>query len=67
MASHRYTTVDVFTQTALKGNALAVVHDAADVPDATMQQFAHWTNLSETTFLLPPTCNEEGVPASSFL
>jgi len=55
MASHRYTTVDVFTQTALKGNALAVVHDAADVSDATMQQFAHWTNLSETTFLLPPT------------
>jgi PhzF family phenazine biosynthesis protein len=55
MASHRYTTVDVFTQTALKGNALAVVHEAADVSDATMQQFAHWTNLSETTFLLPPT------------
>ena len=55
MASRRYTTVDVFTQTALKGNALAVVHDAADVSDTTMQQFAHWTNLSETTFLLPPT------------
>ena len=55
MASHRYTTVDVFTATPLKGNALAVVHDAVGLSDATMQQFAHWTNLSETTFLLPPT------------
>jgi PhzF family phenazine biosynthesis protein len=55
MASYRYNTVDVFTATPLKGNALAVVHDAVGVPDATMQEFARWTNLSETTFLLPPT------------
>lgn len=55
MASYRYTTVDVFTATPLKGNALAVVHDAAGLSDDTMQRFAHWTNLSETTFLLPPT------------
>jgi PhzF family phenazine biosynthesis protein len=55
MASYRYTTVDVFTATPLKGNALAVVHDATGLSDDTMQQFAHWTNLSETTFLLPPT------------
>ena len=55
MASYRYNTVDVFTATPLKGNALAVVHDATGLSDATMQQFAHWTNLSETTFLLPPT------------
>jgi PhzF family phenazine biosynthesis protein len=55
VASHRYHTVDVFTKTPLKGNALAVVHDAADLSSAAMQQFAHWTNLSETTFLLPPT------------
>jgi len=55
MASYRYTTVDVFTATPLKGNALAVVHGAAGVSDDTMQRFAHWTNLSETTFLLPPT------------
>jgi PhzF family phenazine biosynthesis protein len=55
MASYRYDTVDVFTATPLKGNALAVVHDAVGLSDATMQQFAHWTNLSETTFLLPPT------------
>jgi PhzF family phenazine biosynthesis protein len=55
MASYRYTTVDVFTATPLKGNALAVVHDATSLSDDTMQRFAHWTNLSETTFLLPPT------------
>jgi PhzF family phenazine biosynthesis protein len=55
MASCRYSTVDVFTATPLKGNALAVVHDATEWSDTAMQQFAHWTNLSETTFLLPPT------------
>jgi PhzF family phenazine biosynthesis protein len=55
MASYRYNTVDVFTATPLKGNALAVVHDATGWSDAAMQKFAHWTNLSETTFLLPPT------------
>jgi PhzF family phenazine biosynthesis protein len=54
MSTYRYTTVDVFTATPLKGNALAVVHDATELSDATMQKFAHWTNLSETTFLLPP-------------
>ena len=55
MASYRYNTVDVFTAKPLKGNALAVVHDATGLSDAAMQKFAHWTNLSETTFLLPPT------------
>jgi PhzF family phenazine biosynthesis protein len=55
MPSYRYNTVDVFTATPLKGNALAVVHDAVGVSDATMQEFARWTNLSETTFVLPPT------------
>jgi PhzF family phenazine biosynthesis protein len=55
MASFRYTAVDVFTAVPLKGNALAVVHDAVGLADETMQAFARWTNLSETTFLLPPT------------
>jgi PhzF family phenazine biosynthesis protein len=55
MASYRYSTVDVFTATPLKGNALAVVHGADDWSDEAMQKFAHWTNLSETTFLLEPT------------
>jgi len=50
-----YTQVDVFTQTPLLGNPLAVVHDAAGLSDAQMQAFARWTQLSETTFLLPPS------------
>jgi predicted PhzF superfamily epimerase YddE/YHI9 len=40
---------------AAAGNPLAVVHDAEGLDDATMAAFARWTNLSETTFLLPPT------------
>lgn len=51
----RFHQLDVFTATPLKGNPLAVVHDAQGLDDATMAAFARWTNLSETTFLLPPT------------
>jgi PhzF family phenazine biosynthesis protein len=51
---HRFHQLDVFTATPLKGNPLAVVHDAQGLSDATMAAFARWTNLSETTFLLPP-------------
>ena len=47
--------VDVFTDQAYFGNPLAVVLDASDIDDAAMARFAQWTNLSETTFLLPPT------------
>lgn len=47
--------VDVFTAIPYKGNPVAVVFDADDLSDEQMQQFAHWTNLSETTFLLAPT------------
>ena len=53
--SRRFTQVDVFTDKPLLGNPLAVVHDAQGLSDAQMQAFARWTNLSETTFLLPPT------------
>src|ERR1700752_1989537 len=53
--NHPFTQVDVFTDIALRGNPLAVVHDADDLSDAQMQAFARWTNLSETTFLLRPT------------
>ena len=53
--SRRFTQVDVFTDTPLLGNPLAVVHDAQGLSEAQMQAFARWTNLSETTFLLPPT------------
>jgi PhzF family phenazine biosynthesis protein len=53
--TRRYTEVDVFTPTPLRGNPLAVVHDAEGLSDEQMAAFARWTNLSETTFLLPPT------------
>jgi PhzF family phenazine biosynthesis protein len=47
--------VDVFTTRPYRGNPVAVVHAAADLGTEAMQRFANWTNLSETTFLLPPT------------
>ena len=47
--------VDVFTDTPYLGNPLAVVLDGTDLSDDEMQHFAHWTNLSETAFLLPPS------------
>lgn len=51
----RFMQIDVFTAVALKGNPVAVVLDGAGLNDAAMQQFANWTNLSETTFVLPAT------------
>jgi PhzF family phenazine biosynthesis protein len=54
MTTRRFSQLDVFTATPLRGNPLAVVHDATGLSDAQMQDFARWTNLSETTFLLPP-------------
>jgi PhzF family phenazine biosynthesis protein len=51
----RFHQLDVFSAVPLKGNPLAVVHAAAGLTDETMAAFARWTNLSETTFLLPPT------------
>jgi PhzF family phenazine biosynthesis protein len=50
-----FSQVDVFTAAALLGNPLAVVHDGSGLDTERMQAFARWTNLSETTFLLPPT------------
>lgn len=47
--------MDVFTSEPYRGNPLAVVVDADGFDAGQMQQFANWTNLSETTFLLPPT------------
>jgi PhzF family phenazine biosynthesis protein len=46
--------VDVFTSTPYFGNPLAVVLDGEGLSDADLQRFAGWTNLSETTFVLPP-------------
>jgi PhzF family phenazine biosynthesis protein len=50
--------VDVFTTTPYLGNPVAVVLDADGLSDADMQRFARWTNLSETTFVLPPTAGD---------
>jgi PhzF family phenazine biosynthesis protein len=47
--------VDVFTAAPYLGNPLAVVLDGSGLSDDGMQHFAHWTHLSETTFVLPPT------------
>jgi PhzF family phenazine biosynthesis protein len=47
--------VDVFGDGVFAGNPLAVIADAGDLDTADMQRIANWLNLSETTFLLPPT------------
>lgn len=51
----RFKQVDVFTARPFSGNPVAVVIDAEDLETETMQRIARWTNLSETTFLLPST------------
>lgn len=55
MPQRPFKQVDVFTHTPYWGNPLAVVLDSAGLEDEAMQRFARWTNLSETTFLLPPS------------
>ena len=55
MSVRAFRQVDVFTDRAGWGNPLAVVLDGSGLDDAAMQRFAAWTNLSETTFVLPPT------------
>lgn len=51
----RFSQVDVFGSGPCSGNPVAVVLDARGLSDEEMQRFARWTNLSETTFVLPPT------------
>jgi PhzF family phenazine biosynthesis protein len=55
MQRRPYKQVDVFSAVPYLGNPLAVVLDGDGLTDAQMQSFARWTNLSETTFLQPPT------------
>ncbi|HEY7145692.1 MAG TPA: PhzF family phenazine biosynthesis protein [Streptosporangiaceae bacterium] len=57
MAARRraFRQVDVFSAAAFRGNPLAVVLDGSDLDTGRMQQLASWTNLSETTFVLPPS------------
>lgn len=58
MSKHLFSQVDVFSSEPMRGNPVAVVHDAItadgeDLSTQEMQAFARWTNLSETTFVLP--------------
>ena len=51
----RFRQVDVFTAEPYLGNPVAVVLDGDGLDTADLQRFARWTNLSETTFVIPPT------------
>ncbi|MFD1712425.1 PhzF family phenazine biosynthesis protein [Ottowia sp. GY511] len=55
MRNRPFQQIDVFTAAPGYGNPVAVVLDGTGLDDAAMQHFARWTNLSETTFVLPPT------------
>ena len=58
MASRPFRQVDVFTAEPLLGNPVAVVEDSSGLTTEQMHAFTSWTNLSEATFLLPPTTEE---------
>jgi PhzF family phenazine biosynthesis protein len=55
MRQRPFKQIDVFTDTPYLGNPLAVVLDGNGLSTEEMQRFTNWTNLSEATFLLPPT------------
>jgi trans-2,3-dihydro-3-hydroxyanthranilate isomerase len=53
VASYRYVVADVFTDTPLAGNQLAVFTDARDIPEDMLQPLAREMNFSETVFVYP--------------
>ena len=55
MQQRPFRQIDVFSHHPGFGNPVAVVLDAQGLSDADMRRFAAWTNLAETTFLMPPT------------
>jgi trans-2,3-dihydro-3-hydroxyanthranilate isomerase len=57
----RYVVCDVFTDTPLAGNQLAVFTDARDLDELTMQALAKEMNFSESVFVLPPTVDDAEV------
>ncbi|WP_210543876.1 PhzF family phenazine biosynthesis protein [Rhodoferax sp. PAMC 29310] len=63
MTQRPFKQVDVFTDTPYRGNPLAVVLDGSGLSTEAMQHFTNWTNLSEATFLLPPTPEGEAAGA----
>ncbi|MGW4669119.1 PhzF family phenazine biosynthesis protein [Streptomyces sp. NPDC004324] len=56
--SRSFVQVDVFSTSPYSGNPVAVVLDGTDLTEEEMRRLARWTNLSETTFVLPPTVAE---------
>ena len=54
MAAFRYVVIDVFSDTPLRGNQLAVFADAREIPEELLQRLAREINFSETVFVLPP-------------
>ena len=54
MTRFRYVVADVFTDTPLQGNQVAVFTDARDIPEHRLQELAREINFSETTFVYPP-------------
>lgn len=63
MRSRPFKQIDVFTSVAYLGNPVAVVLDGTGLSDTSMQSFARWTQLSETTFLFPPTPEAQALGA----
>ena len=54
----RFHQVDVFASDGFSGNPVAVVHEAEGIGTGEMLRITSWTNLSEVTFLLPPTTDQ---------
>ena len=54
MATYRYVVADVFTDTPLEGNQLAVFTDAREIPEEQLQRLAKEMNYSETVFVYTP-------------
>ena len=61
MPQLRYVIADVFTDTPLAGNQLAVFTDGRDLDEQTMRRLAREMNLSETVFVLPATVDDADV------
>jgi trans-2,3-dihydro-3-hydroxyanthranilate isomerase len=61
MARFRYVICDVFTDTPLAGNGLAVFTDARDIPEDRLQPIAREMNLSETVFVYPARADDADV------
>lgn len=61
MKIRRFVQCDVFSPIPTQGNGLAVILDAEDLTEGQLRRFAAWTNLAETTYMLPPT-----IPAADY-